>query len=354
MTRALVTGGGGFLGRRIAELLLERNWSVRVFGRREYSDLAAMGVECCLGDLGSSEAVRAACRDMDVVFHVASLTGVWGRRQAFFETNVKGTANVIHACIREKVERLVYTSTPSVVIGESNIEGGDESLPYAGKFLAPYPESKAIAERMVLDANGWDILPDAPPAGVAGEAAVRHLGTCAIRPHLIWGPRDPHLIPRIVSAAKARRLAVVGDGTNRVDLTYIDNAAQAHLLAADELAGKGRCAGKAYFVGDAEPVSLWPWINNLLSQLGVRPVTRRISVRNAYLAGSVLECIHTVLPCLGEPRMSRFVARQLSQSHWFSHGRARNDFGYEPIVASDDGLSRLIAWLRGSDSFSRP
>lgn len=345
--QALVTGGGGFLGRRIVEMLLARGERVRVLGRRPYPDLEKRGVECVEADVRDAEAVRLACAGVDTVFHAAALAGVWGAPQTFYEVNVRGTANVLQGCREAKVQRLVYTSSPSVAIGERDIEGGDEDLPYPQRYLATYPDSKARAERIVLDADGWEMVPNTAAADSpdAGEANVTRLRTCALRPHLIWGPEDPHLVPRILRSAREKKLAIVGDGTNRVDITYVDNAAHAHLLAADDLADEARCAGKAYFVGDAEPVVLWDWINTLLTRAGVPPVTRRVPYRLARSVGAVLETVHRLFPALGEPRMTRFVAVQLAKSHWFSHRRAHEDFNYTPIVDADTGMERLIAWI---------
>ena len=260
---------------------------------------------------------------------------MWGPKKRFYAVNTEGTRNVVDACIRLGVPRLVYTSSPSVVFAEGSIEGGDESLPYPSAYLAHYPASKAAAERIVLQANGAAMERDA-------EA---HLCTCALRPHLVWGPGDRHLIPRVVAAARAGRLAQVGDGTNRVDVTYIDHAANAHLLAADHLGPDSPVAGKAYFIGDAEPVVLWTWLNDLLARLGLPPVERRVSYRAARRAGMVLETLHALLPFLGEPRMTRFVAAQLATSHYFCHQRAERDFGYKPNIDNHTGMEHLVTWL---------
>src|SRR5581483_2463045 len=175
------------------------------------------------------------------------------------------------------VRRLVFTSSPSVVGGGHAIEGGDESLPYPRHYLAHYPRTKAEAERLVLAANGPD------------------LATVALRPHLIWGPGDNHLIPRLLARAKAGRLRQVGDGTNRVDVTYIDNAAAAHVLAADRLGPGSPAPGKAYFITNGEPVALWPFVNRVVALAGLPPVTKRIPAGVAYAAGAVLEAAYRLL-----------------------------------------------------------
>lgn len=330
----LVTGGGGFLGKRISEMLLARGDTVRVFGRRRHPDLAAAGAECVTGDIRDAEAVAAAARDCSAVIHTAAIAGVWGARQLYHDTNVTGTENVIHACLQNEVGRLVYTSSGSVVFGGRAIECGDESLPYPRRYLAAYPATKAEAEKKVLATNGL-------PVGNG-----HFLLTCALRPHLIWGPGDPHLVPRIVSAASAGRLLQLGTGRNRVDLTYVDNAARAHLQAVDALQPGAWIAGNAYFIGDAESVEIWAWIRDLLTRLRLPPVTRRLPLALAYAKACELELLHRVLRRLGEPWLTRFVVLQLARSHWFSHARAAQDFGYRPEVDSATGVARVVEWLK--------
>lgn len=352
MASAVVTGGGGFLGRRIVAMLLERGDSVRVFGRHHYPDLEARGVDGTVGDIRDPEAVRDALQGADLVFHTAARTGVWGPKRDFFETNIKGTANVIHGCIRNKVPRLVYSSSPSVVIGRQEIRDGDETIPYPKRYLSAYPASKAAAEKMVLDANGWEMVVQRSVADASGTnmptSDVRVLRTCALRPHLIWGPGDPHLVPRILNAARQGRLVRIGKGRNRIDITYIDNAAAAHLLAAEALTQPDRAGGQAYFIGDAEPVGLWQWIDELLQRAQLPPVRRRMSRRSAHLFASASELFYGLLPKLGEPALTRFVVLQLAGCHYFSHAKARRDLGYKPTVSNEDGMRRLLAWIEQS------
>ncbi len=326
--KAVVTGGGGFLGGAVARLLRQRGDSVRSFTRSRYPWLDELGVEQSLGDLANLADVERAVTGCDVVFHVAAKAGVWGRYSAFFDTNVTGTQNVIAACQKHGVRRLVYTSTPSVVHAGKDVEGANESLPYPKHFEAYYSETKAKAEKAVLAANGPD------------------LATVSLRPHLIFGPGDPHLIPRIIAAAKAGKLKRIGTKTITVDVTYIDNAAQAHLDAADRLDIGTPPAGKAYFLSNGEPVELWPFIARVLAEAGAPPVTKSVSAWKAKLAGRVMEVLYWLLPLPGEPPMTRFVASQLSTSHWYDISAARRDLGYAPKVSVEEGLKRLGERLR--------
>ena len=327
--KALVMGGGGFLGGAIIRLLRQRAWDIRSFTRTAYPWLEELGIEQVFGDLADAEAVEKAVAGSDVVFHVAAKAGVWGRHADFFTTNVTGTQNVLAACKNLGIRKLVYTSTPSVVHAGSDLAGVNESTPYPKHFDAAYPETKATAEKAVLAANGPE------------------LATVALRPHLIWGPGDPHLIPRVLARARQGRLRRVGLKPVIVDATYIDNAAEAHLLAADRLDIGSPAAGKAYFITNGEPVDLWEFINRVLAEAGLPPVTRSVSAWKARLAGRVLECVYRALRLPGEPAMTRYVANQLATSHWYDIEAAKRDLGYEPRVSVADGLKKLGESLRG-------
>lgn len=321
--RALVTGGAGFLGRAIAERLVARGDRVRSFSRGAHPELAETGVEVVRGDVADAEAVARAAAGCDVVFHVAARVGAWGPRAEYERTNVLGTGNVITACTRAGVPKLVYTSTPSVVHAGGDIEGVDETIPYARHFESAYPETKARAEQAVLAANG--------PT----------LATVALRPHLIWGPGDQHLIPRLLARARAGRVRRIGREDKLVDATYIDNAADAHLLAGDRLAPGAACAGRAYFIAQGEPQPASELVNAILAAAGLPPVTKRVPARLAWLAGAGLEFAFTLLRREDEPPLTRFVARQLSTAHWYDLGAARRDLGYAPTVTTAQGLARL-------------
>jgi 2-alkyl-3-oxoalkanoate reductase len=327
---ALVTGGGGFLGGAIVRQLLARGDTVRSFTRSRYAWLDEIGVAQAFGDLGNLSDVEAAVKGVDVVIHVAAKAGVWGRYADYFSTNVTGTQNIIAACQSQGVRQLVYTSTPSVVHAGQDIEGADESLPYAKHFDAYYPETKAIAEQAVLAANR------------------ANLATVALRPHLIWGPGDPHLIPRVLARAKAGKLRRVGSRDVKVDVTFVENAAAAHVCAADKLFTGAPIGGRAYFISNGEPVLLWDFINRILELAGLPLITRSVSVWTARLAGRVLETVHNLFRLTGEPAMTMFTAEQLSTSHWYNISAARRDLGYEPHVSIEEGLRKLAATLQPS------
>jgi len=330
--KALVTGGGGFLGTRIVQMLSARGDEPVVFSRHRYPHHEEAGVRTMQGDLRDPEAVDRACEGMDVVFHVGALAGIWGPRKTFQEINVSGTRHVLQSCRSHGIRRLVYTSSPSVVFGDEELCGVDESQPYPRRHLAYYPETKAEAERMILGANGDT------------------LATVALRPHLIWGPGDPHLLPRVVARARAGRLVQVGDGKNLVDITFIDNAAEAHLLAADALKPTARCAGRAYFVSQGEPVKLWPWLNDILAAAAAPPITRAISFRKARGIGAAFEAVYRTFGIRSEPPMTRFVAAQLAKSHYFDISAACKDLGYAPRVSITEGLPPTIAYLVGESA----
>jgi nucleoside-diphosphate-sugar epimerase len=321
----LVTGGTGFLGRRLVDRLLAQGRRVTVLARTPAPELEARGVRFVSADLGDSGRVIDACAGMGTVFHAAARVGTWGRHGDYFRANVLGTRAVIDGCRSHGVRRLVFTSTPSVVYDGRDIAGGDESLPLTTSCPSPYPLTKAVAEREVILANS---------AGLA---------TLALRPHLITGVGDPHLVPRLLAAARRGRLRVVGTGRNLVDITHVENVVDAHILAEEALMRSGAapgapdCRGRAYFITNGEPVNLWEWINDLLSALGEPRISRRIPLGAAAAAGAVAEFAWRVLRLSGEPPMTRFIAAELARDHWFNIAAARRDLGYAPRV----GMARL-------------
>lgn len=330
--KILVTGGGGFLGHALCKGLVEQGHEVASYNRGHYRSLEPLGVRQIQGDLANRDAMLAACAGMDAVFHNAAKAGAWGSYDSYHQANVVGTGNVIAGCRAHGIGRLVYTSTPSVTHRATHpVEGGTaETVPYGEGFKAPYATTKTIAEKAVLAANGPD------------------LAVIALRPRLIWGPGDQQLVPRLVSRARAGRLRFVGGGHNVIDTTYIDNAAQAHFDAFAHLAPGAACAGKAYFISNGEPKPVREIVNALLRAAGAPEVDKTLPFWAAYAIGAACEGLWPLLRRKDEPPMTRFLAEQLSTTHWYSMAPATRDFGYAPRVTIEEGLKRLAASHAGA------
>ncbi|MBU1194903.1 MAG: NAD-dependent epimerase/dehydratase family protein [Proteobacteria bacterium] len=324
----LVTGGAGFLGKAIVKKLLKKDLNVTSFSRIFYPELEMMGVMQVQGDLADKKAVLNAVKKIDAVFHVAAKPGLWGPFEQFYQTNVVGTQNVIEACFKNKVSQLIYTSSPSVIFDQYDMENVDETVPYPSKYLAPYPETKALAEKLVR------------------KAAQDGLNTIILRPHLIWGPEDNHVVPGIIQRAKS--LKQVGRKDDLVDTIYVDNAADAHILACEKLLENPSLSGNIYFISQDEPISKWVMANAFLEAAGLAPIKGHVSGRTAYFAGMLCEAVYKIFRIKEEPPMTRFAAKELSTSHWFNISKAKKDLGYYPKVSTQEGLERLKQWLSTS------
>jgi len=326
--KVLVTGGGGFLGGAVVRGLLDRGDEVVSIARGDYPQLRELGVRTLRGDLAEPGAALGAVEGCDVVVHVAAKAGIWGAAADYERSNVQATRRVLEACRAQGVRRLVHTSTPSVVHAGGDIAGGDETLPYATHFSSPYPQTKAVAERLVLAAADDD------------------LATVALRPHLVWGPGDTQLVPRILDRARKGRLRYVGDGSAVIDTTYIDDAVAAHLCAVDRLAPGADCSGRAYFLSSGDPRPVRDVVGAILVAGGLSPEVGTVPLRVALAAGAVAEVVWRALRRQDDPPMTRFLARQLATAHWFDISAARRDLGYDPPVGLDEGFRRLAEWLR--------
>lgn len=322
--KVLITGAGGFLGWYISRDLLKKGYEVHSFSRNHYASLEKLGVKQHLGDLRNFNEVLIALSGIDAVIHTASLVGMWGEYKDFYDINVRGTQNVIEACLNQNISKLVYTSTPSVVYGTQELRGVDESQPYPEKYVSYYAETKSIAEKLVLKANG------------------ENLATTALRPHLIFGHGDLNLIPKVIEAHRKGKLKIIGDGNNLVDVTYVENASHAHLLALEKLNFQSINSGKAYFVGQG-PIKLWDFTNKILTKSQLPPLKNKISLKKAYLIGSLIELFLKITKIkIATPPMTRFMALQLGTSHYFNHANLENDLNYVPLYTIEEGLEILF------------
>ena len=327
-TPIFVTGGGGFLGLNLIKALLQNGHKVVQFSRNYYEELVSLGVHSIQGDLQDLDAVLKGMKGCKTVIHVAAKAGVWGSWESFHGPNVIGTQNVISACKALGINQLIYTSSPSVVFDGSDQENLDESSPYPEHWLANYPATKAMGEKLILAANSPE------------------LATVALRPHLIWGPGDRHLVPRVIAKQKSGRLKLVGDGSKLVDAVYIDNAVQAHLNALERLYPGSKIAGKSYFITNHEPQPMKDILNGILAAAKLPPVHKKVHPKLAYLIGFLMEKLWKTFHTKREPPITRFVAKQLSTAHWYNNQAATVELGYEPKVSMAKGFKRLETHFR--------
>jgi nucleoside-diphosphate-sugar epimerase len=304
-----------------------RGHVVRSMNRQHYPALDAIGVEQRSADIASLDLVIEAAAGVDAIIHSAGRVGAWGRVEDYYETNVRGTDNVLAACELNGIDKLVLTSSPSVVHDGGDLEGVDESVPYATHFSSAYAQTKALAEQRVLAANS------------------AQLATVALRPHFVWGPGDPNLLPRILGRARRGQLRLIGDVAKKIDTVYVDNAAEAHVLAVEKLEVGSPIAGKVYFISQGEPITHEALVSSWLKADGFPPETRHVPLGVARFLGAALETIYRTLGISSEPPLTRFMVEQLSTSHWFNIDAARRDLGYAPRVSTAEGLARLSQHL---------
>ncbi len=327
--KIIVSGGTGFLGSSLAQNLSIAGHEVHTIGRKPASTGDTNKLIHHTFDLSKDMLPPSLLADTDIFFHIAAKAGVWGEYSEFHNANVVATEKILVACESANIPRLIYTSTPSVVFCGKSIVGGNESLQYGNTGFSPYAETKAIAEQKVLGAHS--------PGKIQ---------TVALRPHLVWGENDPHLLPRVIARHKTGKLRIIGSGQNQVDLTHIENVTHAHICAMQEMIRNKNLGGKPYFIGQSEPVFLWKWLNQVFQSIDLPPLTKKLSFQNAFILGASLEKIWKILRIKQEPPMTRFVACQLAHDHWFSNQSAKQDLGYIPIKNMTDALREINPWLR--------
>lgn len=335
--RILITGGQGFVGRALVERFADLGHEVicaDVRGSAYRDDVRFLTL-----DIRDASALRAACSGIDSVIHSASLVHTKHNRQAdVWAVNLTGTQNVLDACRAQGVARLVYISSASVVYEGRDIENGDERLPYARIAQAPYADSKLSAEKAVLAASGRD--------GVL---------TCALRPHVVFGPGDNRFIPAIVHKAQQGRLRrEIGRRDKLSDFTYIDNLVDAVVAAEARLRPGSVVAGQAYFITNGEPMAFFTFVERFLAELGYPPIRGRVPYWLAYGVAAFAEALDTLKGgTLGaEDGLTRFAVRYLHTHHYFCIDKARRDLDYRPAVSLDDGIRATAQALRGGSAWA--
>lgn len=327
--KVLVTGGAGMLGRAIIEQLLLRGHDVRVLDLEALSDA---NVENVIGDITDFNTVLEACGDIDAVIHTASLISQeLGQPQKLYNVNVIGTENIIHACQQQGVSKLVYTSSIDVVFDGTAISNGDETLPYPTRHLDYYGTTKMIAEQAVVSANGQD-----------------NLVTAVIRSAGIYGAHDKHRFPGVIKPTLSGQYLRIGDGSAKFTHVYVENLAYAHVLLAEQLTLESVCASQIYFITDYKASNFFDFFLPYLDALDIQYTSQTIPLFIAQMIATLLELRHQVWKTEKTSRilLSRYTVASVAKDFWFNHDKARQDFGYQPIVTEREAFNRTLSWLK--------
>ena len=320
--RVLVTGAGGFLGRAVVRRLNEAGHAVVALVHENTAGVD--GVDRRSGDIVNLDAMAQAVAGCDAVIHCAAHLTPFGRIDDYYDVNVRGTDNLLAACEIAGVRRFVFTSCASVVLDRGDLNGVNETQRVPARAPTPYLATKAIAERHVLAANAADFA------------------TVALRPHLLWGPGESTLLPRLASLAKAGKLRLFGEAGKKIDTCYVDNAADAHVAALDRLEPGSAIAGKAYFITQGEPASVEGFVNGLLRAAGYPAETRRLSAPVARVLASTAPLRRAVG---ADPLVTGDLLALFGQATWFNIAAARRDLGYQPRVGMAEGFARVSSYL---------
>ncbi|KAJ7310283.1 hypothetical protein JRQ81_007184 [Phrynocephalus forsythii] len=325
--KCTVIGGSGFLGQHMVEHLVGKGYAVNVFDIRKGFDHDK--VHFFLGDLCRKEDLLPALEGATVAFHCASPAPSSNNRDLFYKVNYLGTKVVIEACREAGVQKLVLTSSASVVFEGTDIKHGLEDLPYAKNPIDYYTETKILQEKEVLSAND--------PEG--------KFLTVAIRPHGIFGPRDPQLVPILVQAAKSGKMKfIIGDGKNLVDFTYVENVVHGHILAAEQLQRDSPLCGKAFHITNDEPIPFWEFMSRILTGLGYEAPRYHIPYWLAYYLALLFSLVLMLLrPFIAiNPTFTPMRVALAGTFHYYSCERAKKHLGYKPLVGLDEAIEKTL------------
>lgn len=325
--KCTVIGGSGFLGQYMVEQLLARGYDVNVFDIRQSFDTPR--VHFFIGDLCNQQDLYPALKGVSIVFHCASPPPSSNNKELFYRVNFIGTKNVIETCKKAGVQKLILTSSASVVFEGTDIKNGTEDLPYAVKPIDYYTETKILQERAVLDAND----------------PKNNFLTTAIRPHGIFGPRDPQMVPILVEAARKGKMKfMIGNGENLVDFTFVENVVHGHILAAEHLSRDVTMGGKAFHITNDEPIPFWTFLSRILTGLNYEAPKYHIPYWVAYYLAFLLSLLVMVLsPIIQiQPTFTPMRVALAGTFHYYSCERAKKVMGYQPLVTLDDAVEKTV------------
>lgn len=325
--------GTGLLGNAIIDLLIEKGERVRSLDIVPYEK---PGVDARVGDITQMADVEAAIEGVHTVYHTAALID-WNPNPSkkIYAVNVGGTENIVQACLKLGVPKLIFTSSMDVVYEGKPIVNGDERMPYPGEYLDPYSHTKSLGEKAVIAANGKE-----NGAGV--------LSSCSLRTTGLYGPHDKVKFPTIIQAYKDKKMMQMGDGSARFSQLYIGNAAHAHVLAAEALTPDSKVAGQSYFLCDEPPINFFKHVDNICSPLGYVMPNRAIPYWVLMPIGTLSEWWAKLTKAKKPPTLTKYVVKATCLDFFFTHAKATQDFGYRPVFSYEQAIQLTTAWLKSA------
>ena len=325
----LITGGTGFLGRRLALKLRSIGDTVTVLGRNQAigTELEQSGLRFVAADLRDAQAMKAACQGQDCVFHCGALSSPWGSFNTFYETNVLGTRHLVQGCLAHQIQRLVHVSTSAVYFTYADQLQIPESLPWP-RPVGPYAKTKQLAEQEIRQAHK------------------QGLSVITIRPRGIFGPGDTAILPRLLRASDRTGIPLIRQGKAVMDLTYIDNVVTA-LQCCQQ--APDRLSGRVYNITNGEAIALRDVLAQLAQQLNIELKFKRLSFPIAYGVATAMEAIAKLLGG-SEPILTRYTVGLLTFSQTLAIDAAQHDLGYQPRVSLQQGIVQFADWWQAKNS----
>lgn len=329
MKQYIVTGSTGCLGMALCKILLEQGFTVMALGRNKKlgQKLSSMGAQFIRIDLSEKDKLKQICSNADVIFHCAALSSVWGKYKDFYQSNVVGTANIINATPAKA--RLVHVSSPSIYFNfksQYNIKETSPLPKYAANY---YIKTKLMAEDLILQAH-----------------KKQSLNVVTIRPRGIFGPYDRAIMPRLMSLCKNGYMTIIGDGKQLIDVTYVDNVADALIKAATI---SKKYSGKIYNITNDEPM---PFINILKQVFDAYKLNIIFKKLPYCLIKPVAHLLNLVykLPLINkEPLLTPYSAGVMALGQTLDINLAKQELNYKAKISIEDGIKRYAKWQLAHD-----